>query len=446
MLKNFYLGILFCVSLFLIPLFVFSQEENLSFKFLSSLNEKIDRIISQLDELKNTLAQVSALATNKKLRLYTSGSGVIDFYPSGTSCGTDCRSYPTGTQVTLTARPSQGYYFEKWGYDCASFSTTVCQLIMDQDRKAKAYFKRGSNVQYQLSVSVSGQGKVTGPGIDCGSDCTEIYSAGTSLNLSAIPNYGQQFLGWSGDCSGTNSTCYLKMDSNKNVSASFSGGGGGTQKPPVIVRFGASSSNFSSSNVSSFNTSSSNVSISTSSNSTYISNEECVLLSWEVVNADRCSGSINAIGSITPSRGTLEGGVFVCPQATTTYTLTCSNAAGSSSANLTIKKEPEPIELDFPNEGFSCKEALASMDSPSGTTVFSALTKRFKPEKISIKIQDLIGNVVFRQDNISGNYFIWNGKNTSGKQVANGVYFFSMSVNKGGKIVNCPLSKFYYLK
>jgi uncharacterized repeat protein (TIGR02543 family) len=43
--------------------------------------------------------------------------------------------------------------------------------------------------------------------------------------LTATPDTGETFLGWGGDCSGTNPTCTLTMDNNKLVYATFSGGG-----------------------------------------------------------------------------------------------------------------------------------------------------------------------------------------------------------------------------
>ena len=76
-------------------------------------------------------------------------------------------------------------------------------------------------VCYTLSVSRVGSGTVTDTGINCGTDCTESYAAGTSVTLTASPASGWSFAGWSGDCSGTGN-CNLTMNSNKNVTATFS--------------------------------------------------------------------------------------------------------------------------------------------------------------------------------------------------------------------------------
>jgi len=88
----------------------------------------------------------------------------------------------------------------------------------------------------------TGSGTVTSnpSGIDCGSDCSEVYNANTSVTLTATPDTGSIFGGWSGDCSscGTNATCQITMNSNKTCTAVFNtvsgggstGGGGGGGK------------------------------------------------------------------------------------------------------------------------------------------------------------------------------------------------------------------------
>jgi hypothetical protein len=83
--------------------------------------------------------------------------------------------------------------------------------------------------QYTLTVQKAGTGSgtVSGPGISCGSDCTETYNAGTQVTLTATPSSDSSFAGWSGACSGTGS-CTLTMNSNKSVTATFNRTGGGT--------------------------------------------------------------------------------------------------------------------------------------------------------------------------------------------------------------------------
>src|SRR5262245_15592988 len=58
-----------------------------------------------------------------------------------------------------------------------------------------------------------GTGSITSTpvGINCGTDCTEIYASGTSLTLVASPESGATFSGWTGACSGT-ANCVLSIN------------------------------------------------------------------------------------------------------------------------------------------------------------------------------------------------------------------------------------------
>jgi hypothetical protein len=73
-----------------------------------------------------------------------------------------------------------------------------------------------------VSKSGTGTGTVTSspPGIDCGSDCSEPYNQGTIVTLTATPDAGSTFWGWSGDCSNTG-PCAVTMNASKTVTAIF---------------------------------------------------------------------------------------------------------------------------------------------------------------------------------------------------------------------------------
>ncbi|MCX6731541.1 MAG: hypothetical protein NTX55_00960, partial [Candidatus Parcubacteria bacterium] len=82
--------------------------------------------------------------------------------------------------------------------------------------------EKTSNYTLSVSKSGSGSGTVTSnpAGITCGADCSESYSSGASITLTASPSGGSVFAGWSGDCSGA-SSCALIMNLAKNVIATF---------------------------------------------------------------------------------------------------------------------------------------------------------------------------------------------------------------------------------
>ena len=73
-----------------------------------------------------------------------------------------------------------------------------------------------------LSVTAFGTGTVTSSpaGINCGADCTETYTPGTSVVLTATPGANQSFGGWSGACIGTG-TCTVSMTQARSVTATF---------------------------------------------------------------------------------------------------------------------------------------------------------------------------------------------------------------------------------
>jgi hypothetical protein len=77
-----------------------------------------------------------------------------------------------------------------------------------------------------LNVSKAGAGSgtvISTPivGIACGTDCTEVYQAGTAITLVAKPDQGSTFDGWSGNCAGTDISTTVVMNGNRACIASF---------------------------------------------------------------------------------------------------------------------------------------------------------------------------------------------------------------------------------
>jgi len=91
--------------------------------------------------------------------------------------------------------------------------------------KSKGYFGVVLAV-YNLQVWLGGpgSGKVIGEGIYCKPDCSEDYFFSTPVHLEAIPDSGSIFEGWSGDCSGNQQGCELRMEADKVVRATFTFG------------------------------------------------------------------------------------------------------------------------------------------------------------------------------------------------------------------------------
>lgn len=152
------------------------------------------------------------------LTVTKSGQGTVRSTPAGIDCGTDCsQHYTQGTKVTLTATPAAGFTFRSWSGACMGAATT-CQVTLQSAKTVTATFLR----LYQLTVTTSGLGTVTSvpAGINCGTDCSEKYAQGTTVEMTATPAEGYTFTGWGGACTGTG-TCQVTLTANKSVTATF---------------------------------------------------------------------------------------------------------------------------------------------------------------------------------------------------------------------------------
>ncbi len=81
-------------------------------------------------------------------------------------------------------------------------------------------------VEYLLTVTLDGQGGVESldpPGIDCPGDCSELYGAGTQVELLATPDPGWVFSAWSGNggCSGNDVLLTILLDEDVACEATF---------------------------------------------------------------------------------------------------------------------------------------------------------------------------------------------------------------------------------
>ena len=145
------------------------------------------------------------------------GSGTVT--GTGISCGTDCtENYASGTSVKLTATATTGNKFTGWSGACAGVTTSYCTVSMTEAKTASANF---DIITYGLTVNKSGNGSITGTGVDCGADCTESYNTGTSVVLTATADAGYRFYGWSGCSTVSGTSCTVNMTSTKTVTATF---------------------------------------------------------------------------------------------------------------------------------------------------------------------------------------------------------------------------------
>ena len=130
-------------------------------------------------------------------------------------------SYNAGTK-TATFTPSSNLVYN------TTYAATITTGVKDSAGNAIAVNYPWSFTtiqQYTLTVTKAGTGSGTvtslPSGISCGSDCSEPYSSGTGITLTATADAGSVFTGWSGGgCSGTG-TCVVTISADTVVTASF---------------------------------------------------------------------------------------------------------------------------------------------------------------------------------------------------------------------------------
>jgi uncharacterized repeat protein (TIGR02543 family) len=145
------------------------------------------------------------------------GDGATAGGLEGAACSV---SLPQTSTITVRQQADDGYFFNGWGGSCSGTGST-CSAYLNADRVVSAEFL--SSETNTLTVKVDGSGTVTGGGINCGSGstCTKQEPPTVSVTLNATPASGYAFTGWTGGCSGLQTTCTVQMSSNQDVTANF---------------------------------------------------------------------------------------------------------------------------------------------------------------------------------------------------------------------------------
>ncbi len=144
-----------------------------------------------------------------------------------------------GEKVVLTATHNANNHFVTWG-------ASACENV-GHDSEEKCEFEvRSSAVAataefasngFLLTIEKEGSGSVTvasvqsGLGLEpiaCGAHCSELFTPGTMVELTATPQAGSQFVGWSttagspGTCTGTTSPCIVTVSEATTLKATSS--------------------------------------------------------------------------------------------------------------------------------------------------------------------------------------------------------------------------------
>ncbi|MGB0120351.1 MAG: hypothetical protein WBP55_05310, partial [Solirubrobacterales bacterium] len=162
----------------------------------------------------------------------------IAISPDGTATTVWHRSEGASSIVQATTRPPGGSFGAPTDLSTTGGGAIDSQIAISPDGTATAVWYRFNGTrnivqtasttapEFTLSVDKSGTGtgtvRSTPGGIDCGADCSEDYTDGTKVTLTATPDAGSTFSSFSADgCLDGANTCEVTMSEARAVSAAF---------------------------------------------------------------------------------------------------------------------------------------------------------------------------------------------------------------------------------
>jgi streptogramin lyase len=181
----------------------------------------------------STIARVTPDGTVTEFPTFTANR-----QPFGIAAGPDGRIWFTeigGTTNHIGAMTTAGVMTAADEYAIPTDNANPLFITAGPDNRMWFTEANGNNVgaittgvaaaaSFALTVSKSGSGTGTvtsqPAGISCGATCTATYAAGTAVTVTAAPDSGSTFAGWSGACSGT-SSCTVSMSQARAVTATF---------------------------------------------------------------------------------------------------------------------------------------------------------------------------------------------------------------------------------
>src|SRR5262249_37817575 len=154
------------------------------------------------------------------LAVAPTGPGTVKSDSPGVDCTTACTSeWDGGQSVTLTATPTAGKRFIRWGGACSGVIAD-CTLTLAGDMSVSAIFAPET---YLLAIGVTGRGGVitSGASLVCRKRCKLAVPSYEAVSLQAVAQTGWRFKRWAGACHGTRPRCALPMTANEAATAVF---------------------------------------------------------------------------------------------------------------------------------------------------------------------------------------------------------------------------------
>ncbi len=119
--------------------------------------------------------------------------------------------YRQGTEITLVASPSANMIFTGWTGDHIETEEQIT-IIIEEDMGIQANFDTAGHV---LTINIEGEGR-TDP--EAG---THTYAPGTEVDLTATPEEGWRFAGWTGGHVDSKEETTVRMNRDRTITARF---------------------------------------------------------------------------------------------------------------------------------------------------------------------------------------------------------------------------------
>ncbi len=179
-----------------------------------------------LGDASGTSATTSMVMTRDKCVEAVFGTGLNTVASGGGSivAQPNAALYPHGTVVRLTALPQSGNAFALWGNAGSGTNNPLLYTVTTSNRTVSAAFAPLNTGQFALTVVADGFGTVTNK------PRGTRFGDGTVITLTALPDPSQQFLGWTGDASGTQNPLTVTLNQSKVITAQF------TKRPTLVLQ------------------------------------------------------------------------------------------------------------------------------------------------------------------------------------------------------------------
>ncbi len=167
-----------------------------------------------------TVTATFALAKHT-VTITKSGPGGGTIHGEGVDCANNCTlEVDHGTALSLTAAPGALAVFGGWGGACTGMG--ACNVTVTDDITINGNFALDNFTLFAVTNGTGAGSVVSTPaGINCGTDCNQVYTANQTVTLTAVPATGSSFGGWTGGgCTGT-APCVVTVTGPRTVTGTF---------------------------------------------------------------------------------------------------------------------------------------------------------------------------------------------------------------------------------